>query len=390
MRTVLLALLVLAVAGTAPAGAATVTLSYEPPVPGLEPDAAYGLAVMDRAGEANQLWVRADAGAYTVTDFAVPLKPGEGCEALSANEARCPMTEPADQHSVFVDGGDGHDRIVLGSLHYWTDTELHGGAGNDQLLGGSGHELLFGGPGDDAIGGGSGFDKLDGGPGDDVLVGGDGFDRASYQSRRRPVVVDMAAGTGGERGERDTLRELEEVVGGRAADRLFGDSGPNTLVGGEGHARDVLRGRGGDDVLVGYRGIGGPGDDSLDVQSPSCGSGADALYRGLFKTRGPFPRACETVLGVFIVLKPDPVRRSRRRMDFAVRCRGERCKGRLRLADRRGKLGSAHFSFERATDDFTMRRVRIRLSRRPSGRVGTLRISGQRAYHRDRLRTRLR
>lgn len=90
-----------------------------------------------------------------------------------------------------LDGGHGHD-LLFGQAgddfmngYYGNDT-LHGGDGNDRLEGGHDHDLLFGDGGndlligyygDDTLNGGSGNDNLNGGKNDDVLDGGTGVDK---------------------------------------------------------------------------------------------------------------------------------------------------------------------------------------------------------------------
>jgi Ca2+-binding RTX toxin-like protein len=59
-----------------------------------------------------------------------------------------------------------------------TDDVLHGGAGDDRLVGGDGNDRLHGGAGDDRLVGGDGNDRLSGGAGDDVMDGGAGNDLA--------------------------------------------------------------------------------------------------------------------------------------------------------------------------------------------------------------------
>jgi len=375
----------LALAGAPAAAASSATLVYEAPIPELEIDAAYALAVQAGDGEANRITVRLGDGAYVVTDTGAPLRPREGCVPVSAGEVRCAMTLAVGDRSVFVDAGDGDDQVALRDLGADTVTEVRGGPGRDLLFGGDGHDLLLGGAGDDGLLGGGGFDRLDGGAGDDVR------DRVSYQRRRRPVTVDLAEGTGGARGERDLLIEVEEVVGGRAADVLRGSAGADTLIGGEGPARDRAHGRGGDDVVIAYQARGGAGNDSVDGRHVACGRGFDALYRGTHRAPGPFPRDCEQLVAVFAVLRPHPLRASRRTVVFGVRCHDrDRCRGALRLRDRRGVLGQRRFDIRRGSDPAALHRVRIRLSRRPVRRVGTLRIDGVRAYQRSSFRVRLR
>ena len=391
LRTALLGL-ALALLVPAGAGASTTTLVYEEPLPLLDIPAAYALVVAGQPGEANRIVVEAaDDGGYTVTDTGAPLEAREGCAAVGPNSARCPATRPVGDHSVFVDGRGADDQIGVRALPATTAVELRGGGGADLLSGGDGHDLLAGGGGADGLVGGAGFDTLDGGGGNDVLDGSSGRDRISYQRRRAPVIVDLAAGTGGEEGERDTLVSVEKAVGGLGGDRLLGSSGDDILVGGEGDARDRVRGRAGNDVVIGRRAHGGRGDDSVDARRLSCGKGLDTLYRGIHQAPGPFARECERLVAIFVVVQPQPLRVTRRRAVFGVRCHGaRRCRGALTLRDRRGILGRARFSMRLADDSARLQRVRIPLDRRPARRVGTLRIDGPRAYHRSTLRTRLR
>ena len=69
-------------------------------------------------------------------------------------------------------GGSGEDKLVGGS----GNDVLKGGFGKDLLKGGSGADVLKGGSGKDLLKGGSGADVLKGGSGDDVLKGGFGKD----------------------------------------------------------------------------------------------------------------------------------------------------------------------------------------------------------------------
>jgi hypothetical protein len=374
---------------SAPAAEATTAgLEYEAPIAGLEPEPAYTLTVRGAPGETNAIAVSGDAAGYTVRDARARVSAGAGCDAVSASEVHCPAARTDALRTVFADAGDRTDQLVAGELPGGGIVELRGGRGDDLVLGSPGGDLLVGGAGDDALGGRDGDDRLDGGSGDDRLDGGAGRDTVSYQSRTAPVDVDLAAGAGGASGERDLLGGVEDAVGGRGADRLAGDAGPNALLGGEGRARDAIAGRGGNDVLIGHTVAGGPGDDALDGRAVSCGGGADMVYRQRYATRGPFPRGCERVRAVYAEMAPDPVATSRRRAVFEVGCRFDRCSGTLALSDSRGRLGSAHFSLADAAGRTT--RVVVRLSRRSRERIATLRVSFRQASQSDRFRTRLR
>jgi Ca2+-binding RTX toxin-like protein len=85
---------------------------------------------------------------------------------------------------IAVYGGDGDDKI---SNFTGIQSALHGGSGNDTVVGSTGRDFLAGEEGDDRLYGGSGVDYLaggdgndylDAGPGNDYLDGGPGTDQA--------------------------------------------------------------------------------------------------------------------------------------------------------------------------------------------------------------------
>jgi len=134
--------------------------------------------------------------------------------------------------STLVEGGDGNDRID-GSLVVVAQLELHGGRGNDNLLGGANDDYLVGGDGNDVLRGGAGNDWIVGGLGKDVLCGNDGDD----------VLVG---------GKDDNLHGgagNDWIVGGLGKDVLFGDDGDDVLVGGK---DDNLHGGAGNSRTVDY------------------------------------------------------------------------------------------------------------------------------------------
>ncbi|HEX2029793.1 MAG TPA: calcium-binding protein [Actinomycetota bacterium] len=141
----------------------------------------------------------------------------------------------------FLAGLDGHDRIL-------------GEGGEDSLLGGDGGDVLKGGPGD--------FDFVQPGFGKDTASGGSGYDLLVYTFTTFPevapgVTVDLAAGTAIGQGS-DSVPGFEEVWGSDGDDDvLFGTGAFNELIGFGGD--DELYGRGGDDSLVPGR-----GDDIID------------------------------------------------------------------------------------------------------------------------------
>ena len=96
---------------------------------------------------------------------------------------------------------------------------------------------------------------LEGRAGADILNGGSGVDTADYGDKSTSVVVRLNAATnvtvkvGGV--NEDTIRNIEDVTGGTAADRLTGDGPSNTLRSGLG--ADILNGGVGRDTFQAAR-----------------------------------------------------------------------------------------------------------------------------------------
>lgn len=131
------------------------------------------------------------------------------------------------------------------------DESLFGFGGADKLAGKGGDDTLNGGDGDDAISGGSGKDKIVGGSGrgNDKYDGGSGVDEVLYKSATKAIVVDLAKhkASGTEIGK-DTLRGIEDVVGGAGGDTIRGDGHANMFDGLNG--KDSLTGGGGRDTFL--------------------------------------------------------------------------------------------------------------------------------------------
>ncbi|MEJ7715671.1 MAG: calcium-binding protein [Thermoleophilaceae bacterium] len=216
---------------------------------------------------------------------------------------------PLAPMQVTMDGGVGNDVLSVAQSF----ATLNGGPGSDQLNGSARTDFLDGGGGGrDVLRGGESPDFLTDGdsssaPDADLLDGGsnpsvaeqglDSGDLVSYGSRTRKVSVDLAADVGGQAGEKDQLKNVEDVRGGRASDTLRGDGGTNALYDGEDAGnrpgdKDKLIGRGGDDLLNSTAGRdrldSGSGDDDLQCAGKrahhSCrligGRGNDDLEGG--------------------------------------------------------------------------------------------------------------
>ncbi len=207
-----------------------------------------------------------------------------------------------------IDGGDGYDYLYFTDATAGVVVDLRsgvasGGAGFDKI---AGFELMFGSAfddsfvgndasvgflgldGNDTLTGGAGRDHLEGNGGDDVIDGRDGVDSTAYYSAAFAVDVNLGTGiaTGGL--GRDTLRNIEDVVGSVFGDTLTGSAADNRLEGADGN--DLLFSTDGNDVLDGGNGVDTAtyplarsaytlrraGDGSFSVEKPNA-AGSDGL-----------------------------------------------------------------------------------------------------------------
>lgn len=86
--------------------------------------------------------------------------------------------------------------------------------------------------------------------GDDFYDGGPGIDTISFAGAKQPVTVNLVEGTAfGHDIGNDTLRNIENVIGGHGHDRIIGDANDNQLDGGPGGS-DFIDGGAGFDTAV--------------------------------------------------------------------------------------------------------------------------------------------
>ncbi|MBW9066124.1 calcium-binding protein [Rhizobium herbae] len=140
-------------------------------------------------------------------------------------------------------------------------------SGNDTVYGTNHNDTLVGGSGNDTLHGNGGNDWLLGGAGADKLVGGLGYDAADYDLATKGVVaslVNNSINTNDALG--DTYTSVEDLLGSRYGDKLYGNNNDNFLWGREGN--DLLDGGRGNDYL-----LGGAGADKLHG-----GAGYDLAY----------------------------------------------------------------------------------------------------------------
>ena len=158
-----------------------------------------------------------------------------------------------------------------GLAYLLNGSDLVFGSGKADLLRGfEGGDVVDAKGGNDKLYGDAGTDLLRGGAGKDFLDGGTGLDTADYIEKTKAVVavlkgaVASVVKVGGK--AEDTIKNIEHLNGGSAADRFTGDGQENTLRGNGG--KDTLSGKGGADELHG-----GLGNDKL-----TGGTGGDEFY----------------------------------------------------------------------------------------------------------------
>ena len=188
---------------------------------------------------------------------------------------------------VLFDGGEGEEDhldasnetkkldLSLEDGGYIENIEhLTGGINEDRLVGNDDFNIISGGQGGDYIDGGIGDDELYGGDGDDTLVydyddsiveGGAGIDTLDATESSEELDIDLSA---------NDYPGVENVLGGRGDDIIFGDGQTNILDGGDGF--DELDGGGGADEISG-----GDGDDLILYDTADTvidgGNGNDTL-----------------------------------------------------------------------------------------------------------------
>ncbi len=164
-----------------------------------------------------------------------------------------------------IDGGVGGP--VVGGVLQANDTingssgsdTLTGGDGNDNISGGSGNDVVDAGTGNDTVSGGSGNDNITAGPGNDNVDGGTGNDTITAGDGDDTVV----GGTGN-----------DSILGGAGNDSLNGDDGNDTILGGDGN--DTVTGGAGADQLFGENGNDIVNADTSDTAF-NGGAGTDTM-----------------------------------------------------------------------------------------------------------------
>ncbi|NKD87288.1 hypothetical protein HEQ72_03030, partial [Haematospirillum sp. 15-248] len=240
--------------------------------------------------DASGLTVFADTSGDTKEDFSVRLN---GVTTLSAQNLILDTTRVealVDANGVLVTsalGGPVQISLQGGQTGYGAvpvpvrvnGVEVGRVQGAKDIVGSSHDDHLTGDARDNRFTGYGGHDVLDGKEGQDTAVFSDAAGPVSVTlDRARPVTVTINGVAAA------TISNIENVVGGFAADTLVGDSADNVLSGAMGN--DTLSGAGGNDRLHGDMGA-----DRL-----TGGLGADVfLYRSAYES-GPRPQDRDTIM----------------------------------------------------------------------------------------------
>lgn len=192
---------------------------------------------------------------------------------------------------ISVHGGDGNDTLIGGDLADSLNGDdgadsILGNEGNDTLDGSDGLDTVLGGDDNDSLLGGDGMDSLSGEAGDDTIIGGNGADNASggvgTDSLSGGDGADTLAGNDGD----DFLNGedgFDSLLGGNGNDSMLGGAENDTLSGDDGN--DTINANAGNDIVTGDAGLdnieGGDGNDSIsggtDNDTISAGIGNDTV-----------------------------------------------------------------------------------------------------------------
>src|SRR5215203_4306438 len=84
---------------------------------------------------------------------------------------------------IFINAGNGNDKIQINNNVPYTSSTILGAGGNDTLTGGIGNDSITGDNNNDTLSGGGG--------GADRLIGGAGFDTANYSDRSDNLTIKL-------------------------------------------------------------------------------------------------------------------------------------------------------------------------------------------------------
>ncbi|MGL4396934.1 MAG: peroxidase family protein [Hyphomicrobium sp.] len=206
-------------------------------------------------------------GADDDTSASFTYRVSDGKKAGGTVTATLDLLPDGDGQPSTPGGGSSTSNIVVNGSK--KSDKLFGNGGDDTIKGKDGNDRLNGRDGDDKLFGEKGRDVLVGGSGDgdDIVNGGSDNDTYTVAGTAGAVTINLATGKASGAAGNDTLRSIENAIGGEGDDTLIGNSGRNTLRGGGGD--DTINGGRGNDTLSG-----GTGGDKFVFQK---GFGNDVI-----------------------------------------------------------------------------------------------------------------
>ena len=158
---------------------------------------------------------------------------GEGVDSVKYTSALTGITVDLAEGTAY--STDGNNAAAIGTDVLIDIENVIAGNFNDILIGNVSANSLEGGAGDDWLQGGEGADMLEGGLGSDT---GDYSDKTVALMVTLNGAVDASVMVGGV--AEDTIRNIENLIGGSGNDTFIGDSADNLFRGGSGN--DTLDG----------------------------------------------------------------------------------------------------------------------------------------------------
>ncbi|MGD9814802.1 MAG: M10 family metallopeptidase C-terminal domain-containing protein [Hyphomonadaceae bacterium] len=177
-------------------------------------------------------------------------------------------------------GGAGRDTISYAGSTAGVIVDMQAGVSWDgsvndtftsieHIIGGAGNDQLWGDSGDNIINGGTG--------GSDVLAGFGGFDTVDYSSSATGVIIDMGSGASWDGVVNDFLYAFHGAIGSNQADDFRGTGGVDVIDGGAG--ADLLRGNDDADSFV-FRAGQANGDTIMDFAGQGAVTGDSFIFVG--------------------------------------------------------------------------------------------------------------
>ena len=248
------------------------------------PDDGLGQRQLTSTAAALAETIDTGAGNDTITlqvEAAKTVAGGSGDDRLVLNyidggvTLNAPSGDLATGYSGLFDGA-GSQNVTFSGIESFTYTNT--GIGIDTITTGDGNDVFATGAGNDIVNAAGGDDSMKGGDGNDTLDGGAGTDTADYSDKTTAVAVTLNGATNAtvtvNGVAEDTIRNVENLIGGTAGDTLTGDTLANRLDGGAG--ADTLAGGTGDDTYV--------VDDAGDTTTEAADAGTDTVESSITHT----------------------------------------------------------------------------------------------------------